>query len=263
MGRVVGRGEGLNGQVGAQPPSEHWFEPLAEHMGAAYLQYSFTKGTVQEVDALESLLGLTPGLSILDVGCGPGRHALEFARRGYRVTGLDISQRFIDLARSAAHAESLEVRFDREDARLLPGSWENRFDVVVCLCQGGFGLMVAEGEDEKVFAGMVASLKDGGKLALSAFNAYFAVKHFSDASFDADRGLCVESTEVRDRGGTKLATTLWTGCYTPRELRLLAVRHGLAGARVHGVEPGRYGAAAPSTEVPEFLLLAERERQPH
>jgi hypothetical protein len=97
-------------------------------------------------------------------------------------------------------------------------------------------------------------------VALSAFNSYFAIKHFAEAEFDADRGICIESTEVRDGAGQTLPTTLWTGCYTPRELRLLALQNGLTRVRIHGVEPGHYGPGKPSTDVPEYLLLAERER---
>ncbi len=263
----MGHSEELSDAKTVKPSNEldhdHWFEPLAEHMGSAYLRYSFTKGTLQEVDALERLLDLSPGMSILDIGCGPGRHALEFARRGYRVTGIDISERFIEIATDAARASSLGASFIRHDARDLPAQWESSFDVVVCLCQGGFGLMVEDGEDERVFAGAVASLKPGGSIALSAFNAYFAVKHFAEAHFDAGRGLSTESTEVRDLEGRAMATTLWTGCYTPRELRLLAQRHLLEDVRIHGVEPGAYGEAEPSLELPEFLLLAQRASQPH
>ena len=73
---------------------DHWFEALADHMGPAYLRYSFTKGTEQEVDFLVDVLGLEPGHRVLDVGCGPGRHANAFARRGIETVGLDISQTF-------------------------------------------------------------------------------------------------------------------------------------------------------------------------
>jgi len=76
----------------------HWFEQMATHMGSAYLRYSFTKGTSQEVAFIIERLGLTPGMRILDVGCGPGRHAYEFARLGFRVHGIDISEAFIDIA---------------------------------------------------------------------------------------------------------------------------------------------------------------------
>ncbi|MEY2434611.1 MAG: hypothetical protein QOC92_4336, partial [Acidimicrobiaceae bacterium] len=63
----------------------HWFEPLADHLGAAYLRYSFTKGTEQEVEFLLHELELAPGARVLDVGCGPGRHAHALAARGVEV----------------------------------------------------------------------------------------------------------------------------------------------------------------------------------
>ena len=148
---------------GSQELNEkHWFEPLAEHMGEAYLRYSFTKGTVQEVDELERLLELEAGCSILDVGCGPGRHALEFARRGHRVTGVDISESFIAIARETARDESLSAKFERLDARNLPANMRGQFDVVVCLCQGGFGLMLEPDEDRRIFSGMAECMRPGG-----------------------------------------------------------------------------------------------------
>ena len=58
----------------------HWFEEVAEHLGEAYLRYSFTYGTVQEVDFLVEALDLDDGARILDIGCGPGRHSHELAR---------------------------------------------------------------------------------------------------------------------------------------------------------------------------------------
>ena len=78
------------------------------------------------------------------------------------------------------------------------------------------------------------------------------------ATFDADRGLSHERTEVRDEQGRAAEVDLWTGCYTPRELRLLLGAHGLVVDRISGVEPGRYGDDPPTTETPEFLVLAHR-----
>lgn len=229
----------------------HWFEAMADHMGEAYLRYSFTKGTVQEVDHLISALGLSPGMRILDVGCGPGRHAYEFARRGYLIHGIDISQTFVDVASKDAPAGAT---FERMDARGL--TFEHEFDAVVCLCQGAFGLMTANGHDVDVLEGIARAVKPGGAVALSAFNAYFAVKYHEGADFDADAGVAHEVTEVKNSSGKGIEVDLWTGCYTPRELRLLLGGVGLSVQSISSVEPGAYGNDAPTLESPEFLVIA-------
>ena len=230
---------------------EHWFEPLAEHMGSAYLRYSFTKGTVNEIDFLVSQLGLQPGARILDVGCGPGRHSHELARRGFLVHGIDISQAFIDLATSNAVEGS---SFDRMDARAM--TFESEFDVAICLCQGAFGLMTAGGHDIDVLTGIRRALKATGTLALSAFNAYFAVKYFEEAVFDAASGVNHEKTEVRNQDGEVLGADLWTGCYTPRELRLMLEKAKMNVRDIFSVDPGAYADAVPSLETSEYLVIA-------
>ena len=234
----------------------HWFEAIADHLGRAYLRYSFTKGTAQEVDHLVRAMALLPGERILDVGCGPGRHAHELARRGFVVHGVDISERFVDLAREDAPPGAT---FERMDARQLP--YDGEFDAVVCLCQGAFGLMTEAGGDDVIARGMARALRPGGRLAVSAFSAYFVVKYHEGATFDADRGIAHERTEVRDEAGTPVEVDLWTGCYTPRELRLLFARHGLVVDRVSSVEPGSYGDDPPTTERPEYLVVAHRPRR--
>ena len=242
---------------------DHWFEDLADHLGSAYDRYAHTKGTVQEVVHVVNALGLVPGERVLDVGCGTGRHALELARRGIEVHGIDISQRFVDIARSRAGDErnngpqvvrSSPPTFERGDARSM--AFEGEFDAVICLCQGAFGMMTADGEDDAVVAGMARALRMGGRLALSAFNAYFAVKYHDDAEFDASTGVTHEVTEIRSEAGEARSVDLWTGCYTPRELRLLLSVHGFFVDSIASVEPGSYGSAPASTESPEFLVVA-------
>jgi SAM-dependent methyltransferase len=243
--------------------SAHFFERLADHMGPAYLRYSFTKGTANEVAFLIDALSLSPGARVLDVGCGPGRHALELARRGFEVVGVDISQRFVDLGNASAGGEgglSARVRFVRADARAL--TFDGEFDAVLSLCQGGFGLVGRSEDgaaDVAVLGGMARALRPGGALALSAFSAYFQLRHLeSSDTFDAATGVNHEHTSVRDGDGVELDADLWTTCFTPRELRLMVERVGLSVRDLWSVTPGDYGRHTPTVDRPEFLVVATR-----
>jgi SAM-dependent methyltransferase len=245
---------------------EHWFEEVAERLGGAYLRYSFTRGTEQEVAFLVEALGLVPGTRVLDVGCGPGRHAHALARAGCEVMGVDISQRFVDLARRDAPPGAT---FRRLDARDLP--FDAEFDAAISLCQGAFGLaggpaagMVPPGppldtRDAEVLDGIARALRPGGKVAVSAFSSYFMVRWLEETdTFDAATGVNHERTTVRDEAGTETPADLWTTCFTPRELRLLAARAGLEVRAVWSVSPGDYAARHPTIETPEYLLVASR-----
>lgn len=236
----------------------HWFEEMAEHMGETYLRYSFTKGTRQEMDFIINELQLTPGMRILDVGCGPGRHANELASRGFEVHGIDISDAFVRVATEKAVEGAT---FERLDARSL--SFDSEFDAVICLCQGAFGLMTASGEDSTVLSGIRRALRPWGKVALSAFSAYFSVKYHENAHFDADLGISHEKTEVRNQAGESLEVDLWTGCYTPRELRLIMEIAGLEVLTIHSVDPGDYRVATPTLESSEFLVIASNSPSKH
>src|SRR2546421_9293811 len=238
------------------PENPRWFMPIASFLGPAYLRNAFTKGTEQEVAFLVDALELDPGERVLDVGCGPGRHALAFARRGIDVVGVDLSDDFITLARDAAGAEGLPARFEVGDVREL--AYDAEFDAVVCLCQGGFGLL--GGRDEpRAFERIAAALRPGGRLALTAFSAFFAVRFLeAGESFDpATRGLHAPAP-VRHEEGAEEVFDLWTTCFTARELELLAGRAGLDVVGVQGVAPRRYGTAPPTLDKPELLLLARR-----
>jgi len=236
---------------------DHWFEPIAHTLGSAYLRYSFTLGTAQETRHLIEVLDLGPGARVLDVGCGPGRHAHALGAEGVSVHGIDISARFIEIARRDAPDG---VTFERLDARALEDHRDlhGAFDAAICLCQGAFGLMTDDGDDLRVLTGIARCLRPGAMVALTAFNAYFAVKYHEQAAFDADSGIAHERTEVRDEDGNRHDVDLWTGCYTPRELRLLFDRAGLVVRSVSAVEPGAYSHQRPSTESPEFLVIAQR-----
>jgi SAM-dependent methyltransferase len=116
-----------------------------------------------EAEKAVALLGLSPGDTVLDLPCGTGRHSLEFARRGFRVTGVDRTVEFLDEARRRAEAAELDVEWVACDMREFrrPGA----FDAAVNLLTS-FGYFEDPAEDRKVLENFLASLRPGAGLLM-------------------------------------------------------------------------------------------------
>lgn len=241
--------------AGKSHPREPYFERVGDLLGSAYLRYSFTKGTEQEIPFLLELLGLAPGARILDVGCGPGRHAIPLAQAGFAVTGVDVSRRFLDLAADAAREAGVGASFFHVDARRMP--FDDEFDAVISICEGAFGLMA--GDDSTVLKRMAEAVRRGGRVVLTAFSALYEASHTREgATFDVDAGVVHEETTVKDESGAEHAVDLWTSVYTPRELRLMALGVGLIPEHVWSVEPGSFAKNEPDLDHAELMLVARR-----
>ena len=87
--------------------------------------------TEREVAGVLDLLQPTPGAAVLDLACGQGRIAVPLAQRGYRVTGLDLSEQLLGVAREAADAAGVTVDWHRADMRDIPAEWADRFDYII------------------------------------------------------------------------------------------------------------------------------------
>ena len=93
-----------------------WYETLFADFAKTYDKEVFTQGTLGEADFVERELGNDRSKRILDIACGTGRHAIELAKRGYQVTGFDLSEGQLRLAREKAAAAGVSVEFQRRDA---------------------------------------------------------------------------------------------------------------------------------------------------
>lgn len=102
-----------------------------------------------------------PGTRMLDVGCGAGQIAIPAARKGVRVTGVDIASNSIEKARDRAKTEGLDIRFEEGDAEMLPHE-EAAFDLVVSL----IGAMFAP-RPERVAAELARVCKPGGRIVMA------------------------------------------------------------------------------------------------
>ncbi len=115
-----------------------------------------------------------PGAEVLDVGCGRGRHARVLAARGYRVTGVDLSDKALQAARRRAEAEGLSVTFRQADMRALP--FRAAFDGAVNLFTS-FGYFETEADHQRVLDGIARALRPGGWFVQDFLNAPYLAAH--------------------------------------------------------------------------------------
>lgn len=237
-----------------EPPPSGWYLPLAEHIGEAYFGYSFAQGTEQEVGFLYDALCLTKGCRLLDVGAGPGRHAVELAARGVQVVAVDTSPKFMSIGRRRAEEAEVGVSFFQIDASELP--FEDEFDAVISICEGAFGLGL---EDLRILRGIARALKPGGHAAVASASVYHVLAGTSSGIFDPVRALFKQTVEeVHGEDGTTRSFEMWNSCYTPRELEWIANGAGLDPQFVSGVAPGQFQGRPPTFANPELLLLARK-----
>jgi len=122
------------------------------------------EATASEASFFEKALRLAPGARVLDVPCGHGRHALELARRGHRLTGLDLSADLLGAARAASAREGLAVEWASGDMREIP--WAGVFDGAYC-AGNAFGYFDDAG-NQAFLTAVGRALKPGGRFVLES-----------------------------------------------------------------------------------------------
>mgnify|MGYP000009982741 FL=1 len=155
---------------------------------------SWVEDTGRQVDFLIKQLQLKGTEKILDLACGFGRHSLEFARRGYDVTGIDITPAYIDYTNEQAKKENLNAKFICQDIRTI--TFDKEFDVVLNMADGAIGYLEDDGENHKIFSVIAKALKKGGKHFMDIMNGSYAETHFPCKLWDAgEKGLTLSAFE--------------------------------------------------------------------
>lgn len=131
--------------------------------------------TSKEVDGVLKILGIKPKKSILDLCCGYGRHSLELARRGFKVTGYDLSSYFLQRAIKKAKSLKLKAKFVQGDMKKLP--FKSEFDAVINMFTS-FGYFQNETEDLQVLKEVNKVLKPKGLFLLDTSNREFILRNF-------------------------------------------------------------------------------------
>lgn len=248
---------------------KQWYEELFQDYSEKYDRESFTAGTIGEVDFFEKEINFNKSLKILDIGCGTGRHSLELARRGYNVTGIDLSASMITKAQNNAQTENLKIDFRIKDARNF--NFNQSFDLAIMICEGAFPLMETDEMNYLILKNACSSIKPGGKLIFSTLNGLYplfhSVKDFvnsgtdqgkeSDDNFDLLTFRQFSSYETEDDKGKKMVLKCNERYYVPSEISWLLKSAGFRESEILGCKLGAFSRDDRlTTEDFEMLVVA-------
>ncbi len=218
-----------------------------------------------EVEQVLKLAELPPGAAILDLACGPGRHALEFARRGYSVTGVDRTARYLDEARRKAAEGGLNIEWVKADMRHFRRT--GTFDAAVSLLSS-FGYFADPAEDRRVASNLFASLKPGGRLVMELMGKEVLARIYRrhDWHGEPDGTLLLEERQVTDdwsrlevrwiviRGEQRCEHRFCLRLYSAAELRTMLADVGFSEVRAYGSLEG-----APYDQTAGRLVMLARK----
>lgn len=250
-----------------------WYETLFENYARKYDQECFVQGTPGECDFIEGEIGRDKSLKILDIGCGTGRHSIELAKRGYNVTGVDLSESQLKRAREKAAEAGVSPDFRRHDARALP--FESEFGLAIMLCEGGFPLMETDELNFEILKSAVRALKPGGKFIFTTLNGLFPLHHsvekfcaqaggeggasYRKNTFDLMTFRDHNLTIIEDDSGNKKELKCNERYYVPSEITWLLKTLGCGQIEIFGAKLGAYSRTDKlTTQDFEMLVIARK-----
>ncbi|MGM0405475.1 MAG: class I SAM-dependent methyltransferase [Thermoplasmatota archaeon] len=236
---------------------EGWFENqnFWEDFRSVLFHKDRMRSTSQQVDKIVEILDLNVGDKILDLCCGVGRHTLEFARRGYEVTGVDLTEKYIEKGERKAKKEGLDAEFVKSDMRDFRR--ENTYDAAINFFSS-FGYFNDERDNFKVIENVHTSLKSSGKFLIDVMGKKVMAREFTQKGEGRlDDGYFIEERDIK--GDWDLLENKWTlikddqvhkgtfyiKIYSAQELKEILERAGFTNIDIYGdLERSEYGEKA-------------------
>ena len=252
---------------------KQWYESLFENYAQKYDKECFVQGTIGECNFIEQEINRDKSLKIIDIGCGTGRHSIELVKRGYQITGIDLSESQLKRAREKAKEQGVEIDFQKHDARDLP--FKGEFDLAIMLCEGGFSLMETDEMNFEILKNATKVLNDKGKLIFTTLNGLFplfhSVKEFyksvtkegsaevKGCSFDLMTFRDHNTIVFEDDTGNKKELKCNERYYVPSEITWLLKTLGYKTIDIFGAKLGAFSRNDKlTTEDFEMLVIAEK-----
>ena len=209
-------------------------------------------------------LKLKKGAALLDLCCGPGRHAVEFAKKGLAVTGYDFSGEYLAEAAARAKKKGVCLRLVRGDMRRL--KFRGEFDAAVNLFTS-FGYFLEFSDDVRTLKGVAAALKPGGLFLVDVINGDYLSANFTARDWRDMGGYYLLEERENDGDGIRQAWTRVekkTGSTRRREFftRLYGRSRLSAALRKAGLKPlkfwGGFNGRQLSTKAIRLICLARK-----
>lgn len=221
----------------------HWYEN-EEFWRDSPFNIDKIERAPKEIDKIESLADLDPAIKVLDLCCGTGRHSIVLAKRGYDVTGVDLTRHYIEKARKKAEEKEFDIEFVEKDMREFKR--EDNFDLVLNLWTS-FGFFEDEQENMKVLENIYASLRPKGKLIMDLMSKEILARIFEEKDWsESEDGFVLEQRSVeKDWSWMKVRRILITDegqkeynishrIYSAKELKDMLKQVGFSSIKVYG-----------------------------
>lgn len=258
-----------NHEASRTDASRPWFAEWFNH--PLYLKVYSHRDSEEAARCIGTILFFTglylqkqSSVSVLDIACGAGRHAIELAKRGYCVTGNDLSSYLLEEARNESTKCEVSLQLTCRDMRHIDSV--SQFDLVVQLFTS-FGYFEAPDDDIRVLQNVYHALKSGGWYVLDLINPEHLAKHIVTESDRKAEDLSVHEKRVlAGRNITKTISitspdhetfsfTESVRLYSKDEILLLL---GKCGFSVSGIAGNYSGEPFDSEESPRMMIFSRK-----